>query len=85
MSEDERDVYERGQRWGDLDWGDWRPTTAQRVTAGFFLVAWTLLEANYRLKWGLLGDWGGTACAVIVVPGAVMLLRMLPASLRRRE
>jgi hypothetical protein len=85
MSEDERDVDEPGQRWGDLDWRDWHPTTAQRAASGLFLAVWVLLEANYRLKWGLLGDWKGTACAVIILAGAVMLLRMLPASLRRRE
>ena len=85
MSGDSDDPYEPGQRWGDLDWGLWRPTTAQRVAAGSFLIVFAAVEANYQFRWGLLRNYDGAACAVVGFLGAVMLLRMLPPVLHKRK
>jgi hypothetical protein len=85
MSDVPDDPYEPGQRWGDLDYGSWRPTTAQRVTAGSLLAIGAFLGANYHLKWGLLGEWDKPAFVVAISIGGLLLLRIMPVPIRRLE
>ena len=84
MSDKPQDPYEPGQRWGDADWGSWRPTRAQRAAGGLIAVALPLFAANHGLKWGLLGKWSGPAVVAAYVISLVVVLRILPSSARRR-
>jgi hypothetical protein len=83
MSENDDDLYEPGQRWGDLARSSWRPTTAQRVAAGLFLLIFAFLEANYQLEWGLLGRWDKAAELISVFVGLVVFYRLVPPSSRK--
>lgn len=83
MSENNDGPYETGKRWGDLDRSSWRPTTAQRVAAGLFLLVFTFLEADYQLEWGLLGRWGKIAELISVVVGLVMFYRLVSPPSRK--
>ena len=83
ISENDEDRYEPGERWGDLARNSWRPTIAQRVAAGLFLLVFAFLEANLQFEWGFLGGWGKAAEVISVVVGLVMFYRFVPAFSRK--